>query len=87
MVQWGKGRDTFVEQWLDRAHARVGMETALDKIVMDEVGQRQETHALMISHIRSYDHPALAPTAWLPMEVNRFVIAVIVQKPCSGQSF
>src|SRR5271157_1300375 len=77
VVQWRTDRDAFIEQWLNRTNACVGMETALDRIVLEEVGQREETHCLMMSHVSSYDHPTLALTTPLTAEVHRFVIAVI----------
>ncbi len=49
-----------MEQRLDRAHARIGVETALDTVAVEEIGQRQQTHALMMGHVGAHDHAALA---------------------------
>ena len=81
-----KDRDALVKQRLDRANARVRVETAPDGIAMDKVDEREESHSLMMGHIRPYDQPALAPATWHTGEVHRFVVAVVVQKPQLGQS-
>ncbi len=87
LVQRRKVRNAFMKQWLDRAHARVVVEMVLDGIAMEEIGQRQESHSLMMGHIGSHDHPALPFAGWLLAEVHCFVIAVIVQQSQLGQSF
>ena len=48
-----------MEQGLDGAHARVGVEMALDGIAMEEVVQGEEAHALVMGHVR----PARSPRA------------------------
>ena len=65
VVQRRKVRDAFLKQGLDRAHARVGVEMAPEAVVMQEIGQRQETHALMMRHVGAHDHAALALAAWV----------------------
>ena len=86
-MQRRQDRDAFKEQGLNGTHACVGMKMALDRIAMEEVGQRQETHALMMRQVGLNDHPTLALTTRLTSEVHRFVIAVIVQQPQASQLF
>ena len=85
-MQWRQGGDTFLKQWLNGTHARVGMKTALDRITVQKVVQRQETHALMMRHVGSHDHPTLAFTTRLTAIVHRFVVAIVVQETQPGQA-
>src|SRR3990172_5983469 len=62
VVQRRQDRDAFMEQGLNGTHACVGMKMALDRIAIEEVGQRQETHALMMRQVGLNDHPTLALT-------------------------
>ena len=60
VVEGRKDRDALVEEGLDGADARVGVEMAPDGIVVEKVVQRQEAHPLVVTHERADDHPAAA---------------------------
>lgn len=55
------GGDTFLQQELGRSHVRVGVEARDHHVVAQEVGGRQQRHALVVRHERP-DHDAFRCT-------------------------
>ena len=86
-MQRRRRRDPFLEQGLNGPYPGVPVKTTPDRIALEEIGQRQETHALMMGHVGLNDHPPLALTTRWPAEVYRFVVAIILKQPQAGQSF
>ena len=89
-VQRGQDRDALLEQGLEGAHARVAVEAARERVALEEVGQREERHPLVMGHVRLDDHAALESPARdvalrPPAEVHRLVKAEIAQHPQLGQ--
>ncbi len=52
-------RDSFLQEQLCRLDGWVGVETSLDEIFLQDVCERNETHALVVSHERSDQHGSL----------------------------
>ncbi len=55
-VQRREERDAFLEQGLEGTHPGIAVKTARERVAMEEVGQRQETHALVMGHVGLDDH-------------------------------
>lgn len=83
----GRGlRNPLLEQQQGRLEQWVGLESLLHRPVQEQIGQRQEDHALVMGHERS-DHSAqfsARQTRW--SVVDRFIEAVLPIQPFSGES-
>ena len=86
-VQRRQGRDAFLEERLKGTDPWIAVKTARKRIAMQEVGQGQKSHALVMGHIRLDYHPALAHPLRLPAEIHGLVIPVIRKQPQPGQLF
>jgi len=83
--RWGFGNALLEQQGGGLEH-RGRFKALLHRAVQQHIGQRQETHALMMGHERPY-HGAGLPTrqpGW--RVVNRFVEAEFSRKPGRGQA-
>ena len=84
--------DAFLEQGLKGTHSRIAVKTAGEGVAMEEIGQRQEGHALVMGHVGLDDHPALAPLSAavplrLPAEIHGLKISVFAEQTQCGQPF
>ncbi len=91
-VQRRQGRYALLEQGLKGTHPRVAVKPARERVAVEEVGQRQKRHPLVMGHIGLDYHPAFESmppgyTPRLPAEIHGLVIAVIAKQPQPGQVF
>src|SRR6185503_13621438 len=57
------------------------METLLHPIVVEDIAERNQTHALVMSHESTNQHPSLALWQAFGGVINRLVVTIGAQRP------
>ena len=69
-------RNAFLQQQLSCLYQWIRMETILHAIVVEHVGERDQTHALMVSHERANQNVGLILRQAFCCVINRLVVTV-----------
>ena len=89
-VQRRQEWNALLQQRLKGTHPWIVVKTSLERIAMQEIGQRQKGHPLVVGHVRLNDHPTLKSqvpglSLGLPAEIHRFIVTEITEQPHPGQ--
>ena len=85
-VEGHRLRYALLQQQQRGLERRVGLEAALHRLVEQQIGQRQQAHALVVRHVRAHDRAGLAARQARRRVVDRLVVTEGAGQALVGQA-